>query len=348
MSNTGTVKKSRGIWLVGGTLDSITGSKLPSNGQVLGRFFKLHQHENKTIQVSAMETAREVFSFWNRARIPTRLECHVINKIKELHSVWQGLKKNASRTTETQKGKEKAFIDTLGDLFDIAHADALTLITIIEDRDFLLAQRDKGRRGTMGPLDTTLARQEARRRERDLQIDFRKRKEAERATAETERAQLSENTSDSEQEDGTDAQVKFATPSCKRARPSNIVTRELASALDRTKVSNRNATYVLTATAHSLGRSPKELALSKDSVRRARRKHREAIAREVRDSFNPETVLTVHWDGKMLPDLTSKENVDRLAILVSGEGVMKLLGVPKLPNGTGESMANTVFGLLTE
>ena len=34
--------KSRGIWLVGSTLSSITGSKLPSNRQVLARFFDLH------------------------------------------------------------------------------------------------------------------------------------------------------------------------------------------------------------------------------------------------------------------------------------------------------------------
>ena len=42
-----------------------------------------------------------------------------------------------------------------------------------------------------------------------------------------------------------------------------------------------------------------------------------------------------------------KESVDRLAYLfVSGEGVMKLLGVPKLPNGTGEAQATAVFNLL--
>jgi len=34
--------------------------------------------------------------------------------------------------------------------------------------------------------------------------------------------------------------------------------------------------------------------------------------------------------SKILPELMSKESVDRLAVLVSGEGVMKLLGVPKL------------------
>ena len=45
-------------------------------------------------------------------------------------------------------------------LFDIAHADALTIIRIQEDRDFLLAQREPGRRGYMGSVDKEKGRAE--------------------------------------------------------------------------------------------------------------------------------------------------------------------------------------------
>jgi len=51
----------------------------------------------------------------------------------------------------------------------------------------------------------------------------------------------------------------------------------------------------------------------------------------------------VHWDGKILPDITGKDNVDRLPILVSGDGVSKLLSVPKLESGTGEAISNAVI-----
>ena len=34
--------------------------------------------------------------------------------------------------------------------------------------------------------------------------------------------------------------------------------------------------------------------------------------------------LTVHWDGKLMGDLLSSKTVDRLAILVSGQGVKHL------------------------
>jgi len=42
------------------------------------------------------------------------------------------------------------------DLFDVALADASSLIKIPEDKDFLLAQREKGRRGCLGGTDMKL------------------------------------------------------------------------------------------------------------------------------------------------------------------------------------------------
>ena len=41
--------------------------------------------------------------------------------------------------------------------------------------------------------------------------------------------------------------------------------------------------------------------------------------------------LLLHWDGKMLPDIDgSKENVDRIAAIVTGNGQEKLLTIPKM------------------
>ena len=141
-------------------------------------------------------------------------------------------------------------------------------------------------------------------------------------------------------------------PSAKKSRSSRtasaIITPAVAAAFDRTKLSNRSASYILAANAQSLGHDPADITLNRQSVRQARRKHREAIARDIQATFTADVPLTVHWDGKMLPSLTSKDNVDRLAILVSGEGVMKLLGVPRLPNGAGDAEASAVFNQLID
>ena len=238
----------------------------------------------------------------------------------------------------------------LDDLFDVAHAQAMTIIKIEEDKEFLLAQREKGRRGCLGAIDMKLAKKEDRRNEREEKEKSRKRKEVMRLQTESAKfrneMEVSTSDDDAETSNGND-ELFVATPatteSAKRARPSNIVTPELVSALDRSKTSIRNATYVLAATVQSLGHNPDEFVLNRESIRLSRRQHRENIAAEIRASFSPDVPLTVHWDGKMLPALTSKESVDRLAVLVSGEGVMKLLGVPVLLSGTGESQASATF-----
>lgn len=62
----------------------------------------------------------------------------------------KGLQKAASRRTEIQQLKEDAFTC---DLFDAAPSDAMSLTKIPEDRDFLLAQREKGRRACLGGID---------------------------------------------------------------------------------------------------------------------------------------------------------------------------------------------------
>jgi len=56
-------KKDRSIWPVGGTPAAIAGSKLPSNQQVLQRFFHLHNVESQTLTASATTTMREVVQY---------------------------------------------------------------------------------------------------------------------------------------------------------------------------------------------------------------------------------------------------------------------------------------------
>jgi len=72
-----------------------------------------------------------------------------------------------------------------------------------------------------------------------------------------------------------------------------------------------------------------------------------AADNQVEDEFRP-TVPLVHWNGKMLCDLTRKDVVDRLPVVVSGTGVEQLLGVPKLPSGTGDGQATAVAKVLQD
>jgi len=79
----------------------------------------------------------------------------------------------------------------------------------------------------------------------------------------------------------------------KLCRPANIITPEISSALDRAKISDRNATHVVAAAAEALGHSSREICVNKESIRRARRRNRKEVASEICSSFPSGGPLTL-------------------------------------------------------
>lgn len=131
----------------------------------------------------------------------------------------------------------------------------------------------------------------------------------------------------------------------------NILTPDVAVALDRAQLSNSKAAMVLSATSVALGVNIMNISLSMESIRRARIAAREQINAEIRQSFQIDTDFVIHWDGKILPDLTGSntlEHTDRLAIVITCGDKNKLLGVPKICNGTGRIQAEAVYNALQD
>lgn len=138
-------RKKQDLYLLGQPIMNVLdGCKLPSKGEVMRRFLHLHLSEGMTIRDSQRKSVREVISFWEKARIPTRQEYNIIAKLDMVFKHWQKLKKGAKRESKSQKDNEAAFMSDNDDLFDIAHAKALEMIKIEEDKVFLKAQRQKG------------------------------------------------------------------------------------------------------------------------------------------------------------------------------------------------------------
>ena len=86
------------------------------------------------------------------------------------------MKKNKSRTTKTQKYNEQKFVNSLENLFDIAHANAMSMIELDEDKQFLKVQREEGRHGSMVSRDMVLANKESRRRKLEVEEQHREAK----------------------------------------------------------------------------------------------------------------------------------------------------------------------------
>lgn len=105
--------------------------------------------------------------FWQQARIPTKYEPHCIKKLTQLYDAWKKIQRTVpEKRAGATKKVEEDFMAVLDDLFDISHANAMEMIKIAEDRDFLTMQRQKGRPGCMAGVDRTLYDQEQRRAQR--------------------------------------------------------------------------------------------------------------------------------------------------------------------------------------
>ena len=251
--------------------------------------------------------------------------------------------------TQAHKEKENKLGDRLEDLFDIAHANALTKLNT-EDQAFLLPQRKKGRPGAIEPVDRVYVGK-IKQKQKRLHAEVKQQKlcteELEASCSQTTLDFTSEE-SETTSESDCDPTVNQANISIRKRATKNVITPELTAALDRTKTSSRNATYVLREMATSLGHKISDININRNSISRARVMHRSKAAKNLKLEFDATVSLTVHWDGNLMEDITTKKHIDRLPILVSGANTEKLLGVPKLTSGTGASQAEAVVKCLND
>lgn len=342
------------IFLIGAPNHIINGAKLPSNGQVLSVLFYNIREVKLTLSESANLVIRECIIFWEKARIPTKALPNCVKKLVDLYHDWKQLVKNCKKTGEIYKSRENCFKNSLDNLFDIAHADALENIRIEEDRTFLIKQREPGRTGCLGGINKKLADKEERSSQRRFEEEQRKLRHKDSLETAPTSSQNFLALQDSEQEtvlsvdDSQEVCITTPQPSWKRGR-KDLLTPKLVAALDRCQLSIRDAVYVLQAVIEALGLSSDEFPINKSSVQRIRTQSRKNRAATIKADFrnNVPDVVTIHWDGKLLPALdirTSKE--ERLPILISFEDKEQLLAVPKIESSSGKDQAKAISNAL--
>ncbi|XP_018787754.1 PREDICTED: uncharacterized protein LOC108968290 [Bactrocera latifrons] len=304
------------IYLLGHYSNEIVGSKLPSVKQVLNVFFFNLRVCKLTVRGSASLAVREAMIYWEKARIPTQELKNCIPKLEGLYQQFRQLQKHAGRLSEVHKKKETDFLEKLEDLFDIEHANALSIITVEEDKQFLINQRLRGRPGFMYGIDYQLIAKEARVSERKMQEMKRKKRSDHEMQQLTQPAMLmTSSLSSSEDLDFCDLEEvprvsKDLSPQAKRKRGRRtIITPKLAAALDKCKISDRNAVHILVAAIEALGYNVENFAINRCSIHNFRENLREQKAAEIKNIFKDRKLhaATLHWDGKLLPALTGKE-----------------------------------------
>lgn len=164
------------IYLIGNDFHQIIGSKLPSNLEVLKVLFYNLRKVKLCLRQSASLVVKEVLVFWEKARIPVKDVQRCIDKLEKLYNNWRDLQKHASRQNQNQKNKEQAFIDEFDNLFDISHSNALQIICLEEDKNFLISQRKKGRPGYMAGIDYAFVNKQKKIAEREEKLNLRKKR----------------------------------------------------------------------------------------------------------------------------------------------------------------------------
>ena len=204
------MRKETDVWIIGPCSDSLSQTKLPTIRQVLSLFFYLHKVEMKTVRDSSRAAVRATLHLWEKARIPTTIERNAIEKLEKAFDQWVRLKKSSTRRTESQAANEAAFGLSIAGLFDIAHADALQLISNPEDRAFLIDQRG-ARKFYMAGVDKKLAEREERAKERRFQEKARENDEEKKREAREKTVVLTSSSSDSDTSKNDDGSITNAT-----------------------------------------------------------------------------------------------------------------------------------------
>lgn len=131
--------------------------------------------------------------------------------------------------------------------------------------------------------------------------------------------------SDSEEDFMNDSNDKDYKPRVSaRAKRNRVVTPLVVAAVDWAKISSRKAVGVIGSALISAGHDLNDCALSRMTMHRGRNKARPQIVEALKAGMKRDAPLIIHFDGKLLPNLSGREKVERVAVLVSGGTVCLL------------------------
>lgn len=250
-------RSSPKCWLLGKPVDSLSCARLPRKRDVLSLYLFHHVVEKKTVMEGLNLAFGKVLTVWERARIPTQRVDACVRKLRGIHDKYQALKKHRTRGRESDRVKEKMFLDDLQDLFDVATSDALQTMTNEEDKEFLKMQHEDVFSCSIAGIEAKKSGVVARRGKRNEQEAALKRRYDEREAKVQGAAAAFSSSSTSSEESQADDDYRPSTSACTSGspakRPKNIFTSpEVVGALDRVNLLDGGAAFVTGAVAQAL------------------------------------------------------------------------------------------------
>ncbi|GBN66709.1 hypothetical protein AVEN_220471-1 [Araneus ventricosus] len=126
----------------------------------------------------------------------------------------------------------------------------------------------------------------------------------------------------------------------------DFITQKIVAALVRCQLNMGDSVFVLEATIDALGSNIDEFPISKSSIQRIRTQKLKERVENIKIVFQNEVpnVVTLHWDGKLLPALSArKSKKERLPIVISYGLKKQPIAVPRLDNSTGKEQEQAVW-----
>jgi hypothetical protein len=137
-------------------------------------------------------------------------------------------------------------------------------------------------------------------------------------------------------------------PSINKRSRRNLMTSRVTAVLYKCKVSDQDAIYIITTILEALSLNINDFVLSRSSVKKAREVLRKEGATSIKSKFSHINLdfIVIHWDSKILTNITGKSNVDRLPVVATTPDIEQLLGVPALTSCTGSEVSSAVYDIL--
>jgi hypothetical protein len=117
---------------------------------------------------------------------------------------------------------------------------------------------------------------------------------------------------------------------------------QLVAVATRNKIKPTALTAVISTLIETNKGDVTAVNLSYSSTNRYKLKAITSIADQIRDNWTPPATALIHWDGKLMNTLDNADKEERLPILLSGIGGIKLLGVPGLPHLSTERAGDLI------
>lgn len=309
-------------WLLG-EIKNLPKDRLPSIGDVLRGYYYNHLVLKTLKQNSIVLVTKEMIQMWKEAGKSTSEPKNVARKINGLLGNFERLKKGKKRRSKPQIAKEKDWKKKLKHSFDIAPQKS-KVVKRKKENEVLCSINEEDSDDLSGSDHSN---------ESDDDIDY------------------SNNLSDYHKKQLIQKSVTSAS-----VLQKIINSPDVSSALDRTNIECGKFAIVAAAIGRVCGDDVSNEVFSLSTLKRRREKHRSEIATSIGNEFDQQEkkILVVHWDGKRMKDVTNPDKacidnkIDRIAIVVNGHTVNKIIKVSRAEDGTGLVVSELVYEKLQD